>query len=152
MTHYAISCAGNSNVCSLLFATFSEIKKNTRNFDLENEGQAQGGEKLDLSHSTRNVRVHMGDFFQNLSNRATFVYAKSVRTQQEIRVIRKNMQSRLAPKQYPDVLLSRKTAARVKTVMPPSNMKIISITKFNKLSDKQNSTITLKNKLLSKVL
>ena len=33
----------------------------------ENEGQGQGVEKLYIRHSTRNIRVHVGDFFQSLS-------------------------------------------------------------------------------------
>ena len=34
-----------------------------KNFDLENECQDQGVEKRDLRHLTRNVRIHIGDFF-----------------------------------------------------------------------------------------
>ena len=38
-------------------------QENCINFDLENEGQGQGVEKLDLRLSTRTVRIHIGDFF-----------------------------------------------------------------------------------------
>ena len=37
------------------------------NFSLENEGQGQREEKLDFRHSTRNVRVHIRDDFENVS-------------------------------------------------------------------------------------
>ena len=47
-----------------------------KNFDIENEGQAQGVEKWDLRHSTINVRIHIGDFYQNLCYLATYVYLK----------------------------------------------------------------------------
>ena len=35
-------------------------------FDLENEGQGHGVEKQDLHQSTRNIRVHIADFFSEL--------------------------------------------------------------------------------------
>ena len=38
-------------------------------FDLKNEGQGQGGEKLELRHSTRNVRFYITDSDQNLAAR-----------------------------------------------------------------------------------
>ena len=47
-----------------------------QNFDLENDGLGKGVEKLDLSHSTINVRFHIGDFFQNLLYMETYIYAK----------------------------------------------------------------------------
>ena len=39
-----------------------KIKIKYQKFDLENEGQDQREEKLDLRYSTGNVRFHMGDF------------------------------------------------------------------------------------------
>ena len=32
-------------------------------FDLDNVGQGQGVQERDLRHSTRNVRIHISDFF-----------------------------------------------------------------------------------------
>ena len=34
--------------------------------DLKNEGQGQGGEKLDLRHSTSNFRFNIGEFLSEL--------------------------------------------------------------------------------------
>ena len=45
-------------------------------FDLENEGQAQLEEKLDLRRSTGNCRFYLADFFQNFIQPATYVYAR----------------------------------------------------------------------------
>ena len=47
-----------------------------QNFDLENEGHGQDIEKPYYRNSTRNIRIHTGDFFQNFSYVATYVYAK----------------------------------------------------------------------------
>ena len=50
-----------------LSATIFEIFTNQekgQNCYLENEGQGQGVEILDLRRSTRNVRIHIGDFFR----------------------------------------------------------------------------------------
>ena len=55
---------GKSYVCTVshiyeIFANQIKCKK----FDLENEGQDQGGEKLDLSHSTGKVWFYVNDIF-----------------------------------------------------------------------------------------
>ena len=42
-------------------------------FDFENEGQYEGVEERNLNHSIGNVRIHIGDFFQNFSNMGTLV-------------------------------------------------------------------------------
>ena len=55
--------------------TFAKQEK-WQNFDLENEGQRKGVEEWDLCYSTRNVRVQIGDFFQNFSYLGSYVYAK----------------------------------------------------------------------------
>ena len=59
---------GNKYVCAIShrYEIFANQEK-FQNFYLENEGQVKQVEKLDLSNSTRNVRFHIGDFFQNLS-------------------------------------------------------------------------------------
>ena len=44
--------------------------------DLESEGQVLEVGERDLRHSTRNIRIYNGDFFQNFSYSATYVYAK----------------------------------------------------------------------------
>ena len=64
-------CDVNSNICSNSYR-LRDVRKKCQNVDLENEGL----EKRDLCHSTRNVRTHTGDFFQNIGNLATYIYAK----------------------------------------------------------------------------
>ena len=51
-----------------------------RDFDLENEGQNHGLEGQDLHRSTGTVRYYTGDYFQNFSYSATYIYAKSGHT------------------------------------------------------------------------
>ena len=48
------------------YEIFSKDEKR-KNFDLENEGQFHGVEKLDLRHSTRNDRIHISEFFRILA-------------------------------------------------------------------------------------
>ena len=52
---------GNSNVCSIShhLRDIRKSNKMSKLFDLETEGQGQGGEKRDLCHSPGNVRFHM---------------------------------------------------------------------------------------------
>ena len=62
-----------------LSLTVNEIFANQikcKTFDLDNEGQGQEGEKLELRRFTGNVRFYMGDLFQNSSYPATYVYTK----------------------------------------------------------------------------
>ena len=66
-------------VMSALFLTVCKMfakQENCQNVDLENEGQGQGVEKHCLSHSTRNVRIHIGDFFKKMLATWEHVYAK----------------------------------------------------------------------------
>ena len=60
-----------------LSLTISKIfakQEKCRNFDLENDGQ--GIEEQELCHLTANVRIHIGELFQNFSYLVTYVYAK----------------------------------------------------------------------------
>ena len=53
-------------IAIVLFSLFYEIFANQikcPRIDLENEGQGQGGENLDLCYSIGNVPFHIGDFF-----------------------------------------------------------------------------------------
>ena len=53
---------------SYLMACELFAKQDTfENVDLETEGQGQGVQERDLSHSPGNVQLHIGDFFQNFS-------------------------------------------------------------------------------------
>ena len=68
-----------SIVMFALSLTVYEIVSNQeicQKFDLENEGEVQGVEERDLRHSTRNVGIHIGEIFQNLSYLAIYVYAR----------------------------------------------------------------------------
>ena len=58
---------GNSNVYSVSHR-LRDMRKQEKcqNVDLENEGQVQGSEERDLCHSTRNIRIHLGEFFRSL--------------------------------------------------------------------------------------
>ena len=49
-------CDGKCNVCTISHHLL-DIRKNNKiqKFDIENEGQGQGGQKLELRHSTGNV-------------------------------------------------------------------------------------------------
>ena len=47
---------------------YLQIKKNAKTLNLR-----------DVRHSTRNIQIHIVDFFQNLSYLATYVYAKRYR-------------------------------------------------------------------------
>ena len=49
-------------------------EKFVKSFNIENEGQ--GVEERNLRHSTGNVRIHTGDFFQNFRFLETYLYAK----------------------------------------------------------------------------
>ena len=65
----------NSIVCYISHhLRYIHKSRKFQNLDLQNEGQ--GVEEQDLLHSTGNVWVCIGEFFQNFSYLATYVYAK----------------------------------------------------------------------------
>ena len=58
-----------SYVCSI-YHDLRDIRKKLikcQKLDCENRGQYQGGEKPDMRHSIRNVRIRTGDFFRSLA-------------------------------------------------------------------------------------
>ena len=44
-----------------------------------------------MRHSTGNVRIRIADFFQNFSYKATYVYAKRIRTHTHIHIQQETM-------------------------------------------------------------
>ena len=60
---------GNSNVCSISHR-LPNIRKSRKlqDIDLENDGQGQWLKQQDMRHSTKNIRIHIGDIFQNFEN------------------------------------------------------------------------------------
>ena len=65
---------GNSNVYYVAHR-LRDIRKWRKmpKFDLENEGQNKWEEKPDLRHSTRDVRFHIGEYFQKFNYLITYV-------------------------------------------------------------------------------
>ena len=77
-----------------LFLTIYELFTNQikcKEFDLENEGQSQGEEKVDTHHSTGNVRFHIGDYFNILATRQ-HVLRKKDTTHSEKQICLETMQ------------------------------------------------------------
>ena len=58
---------------SLVIGKIIAKQEECQNFDLQNEDHGQLIEERNLCHSIENVRIHIGDFFQNFNFLATYV-------------------------------------------------------------------------------